>query len=156
MSARRALAELMKASPEYRALFRRCCEAGAERLCAQAWQFRKELRRRGYWVDPEDLEDALLALARKVLPESPAARWSPEWAHELCREAVAQAVALYGELPPEAQGAADLKGAEAEWIECMNAAAEANDPAAFRAAVMGWERALVGALEATQTRPGAA
>ena len=156
MNARRALADLMKTSPEYRAFFRRCCEAGAERLSAQVWQFRNELRRRGDWVEPADLEDALLALARKVVPESPAAEWNPEWAHQLCRDALARAVERYGELPPEAQDSADLESAEAEWIERMNAAAEANDPAAFRAAVKGWERALVGALEATRTRPGAA
>ena len=156
MNARRALADLMKTSPEYRAFFRRCCETGTVRLCAQAWQFRQELRRRGEWVDPEDLEDALLALARKVLPESAAAKWDASWAHELCSDALAQAVALYGELPPEAQDAADLESAEAEGIERMNQAAAENDPAAFRAAVEGWERALVEALEATQTRPGAA
>ena len=44
MNARRALAELMKTSPEYRDFFRRCCEAGNVRLRAQAWQFLHELR----------------------------------------------------------------------------------------------------------------
>jgi hypothetical protein len=38
----------------------------------------------------------------------------------------------------------------------MNAAARANDPAVFRAAVKGWERVHVGAVEETRTRPGAA
>jgi len=156
MSAGRVVADLLRSSPEWRRLLKRCCETSSFRLRSQAWQFRAELQRRGEWVGPEDLEDALLSLARKVLPATPAAKWDAEWGHQLCRDALAQAVALYGELPPEVQGAADLEGAEAEWIERMNAAAEANDPAAFREAVKGWERALVGALEATQTRPGAA
>jgi hypothetical protein len=156
MSARRALADLVKTSPEYRGFFRRYCENSAEHLCAQAWQFRNELRQRGEWVEPEDLEDALLALARKVLPRSPAAQWDKEWAHELCKGALAHAAVLYGELSEEEQDAADLEAAEAEWIDRCNAAAEANDPAAFRTAVKGWERALVEALEATRTKPGAA
>ncbi len=67
MNARRALAELMKTSPEWRAFFGRCCKSGSERLCAQVWQFRTELRRRGDWVDLEDLKDALLARARTPL-----------------------------------------------------------------------------------------
>jgi hypothetical protein len=156
MNARRALAELVKASPEYRAFFRRCCEASAERLCVQAWQFREELHRRAHEVEAEDLEDALLALARKVLPETPAAKWSTEWGHELCKRALGHAAALCGELSEVEQDAADLERAEAEWIDQANAVAENNDPAAFRAAVKGWERALVEELEATRTRPGAA
>jgi hypothetical protein len=156
MSASKALAVLLKASPEHRAMFRRCCETSTERLCAQAWQFRAELRTRGELVGREDLEDALLALARKVLPETPAAQWDTEWAHRLCKVALTRPAALYSELSEEEQDAADLEGAEAEWIDRANAAAEANDPAAFRAAVKGWERALVEALEATRTKPGAA
>jgi hypothetical protein len=156
MSAYKALAALLKASPEHRALFRRCCETSAERLCAQAWQFRAALREPGEWVGREDLEDALLTLARKVLPKTPAAQWDTEWAHELCKRAMIRPAALYGELTEEEQNAADLERAEAEWIERCNAAAEANDPAAFRAAVKGWEWALVETLEATRTSPGAA
>jgi hypothetical protein len=156
MSAERVLANLLRESPEWRRFFKRCCEAGTERLCAQAWQFRAALRERGEWVGREDLEDALLALARKVLPETPAAQWDPEWAHRLCKRALTRPAALYSELSEEEQDAADLEAAEAEWVDRCNAAAEANDPAAFRAAVKGWERALVEALESTRTRPGAA
>jgi hypothetical protein len=156
MNARRALAELVKTSPEYRSFFRRCCETSAFRLRAQAWQFREELAERGHVVDSEDLQDALLMLARKVLPKTPAAQWDPDWAHELCKGALGHAAALYQELSEEEQDAADLEAAEAEWVDRCNAAAEANDPAAFRAAVKGWERAHVEALESTRTRPGAA
>jgi hypothetical protein len=156
MNVRRALAELVKTSPEYRAFFRQCCEAGTERLYAQAWQFREELHERGHEVGAEDLEDALLALARKVLPETPAAKWEPEWGHKLCKGALSHAAALFGELSDEEQDAADLERAEAEWIDRANTAAENNDPAAFRAAVKGWERALVEELEGVRTRPGAA
>ena len=156
MNTRRALAELVKTSPEYRAFFRQCCEAGTDCLCAQAWQFREELHARGYEVGAEDLEDALLALARKVLPETPAAKWEPEWGHKLCKSALSHAAALFGELSDEEQDVADLERAEGEWIDRANMAAENNDPAAFRAAVKGWERALVEELEGVRTRPGAA
>jgi hypothetical protein len=156
VSATKALADLLRESPEYRRLFKRCCETSTERLCAQAWQFRADLRDRGQWVEVEDLEDALLTLARKVLPDMPAAQWDPEWAHELCKGALAHAAALYGEHSPEEQEAADLAGAEAAWVDKANAAAEVNDPAAFRAAVKGWERALVEELEGMRTSPGAA
>jgi hypothetical protein len=156
MSAERVVADLLRESPEWRRLFKRCCESGTERLCAQAWQFRDELGQRDEWLERAALEDALLTLARKVLPGTPAAQWDTEWAHELCKGALAHAAALYSELSEEEQDAADLEVAEAEWIDRCNAAAEANDPAAFRAAVKGWELALVGALEATRTKPGAA
>jgi hypothetical protein len=156
MNARQALAALLRESLEYRQFVKQCCETSALRLRAQAWQFRVELHDRGHDVDREDLEDALLMLARKVLSESPAAQWDTEWAHELCKGALAHAAALYNELSEEEQGTADLEAAEAEWVDRCNAAAETNDPAAFRAAVKGWERALVEALESTRTRPGAA
>jgi hypothetical protein len=156
MNARQALTHLLRESIEYRRFFKRCCETSAFRLRAQAWQFKEELHDRGHEVDRENLEDALLMLARKVLPDTPAAQWDPEWAHELCKGALGHAAALYQELSEEEQGAADLEAAEAEWVDRCNAAAEANDPAAFRAAVKGWERALVEALESTRTRPGAA
>lgn len=156
MNVRQALAALLRDSLEYRRFFKRCCETSAFRLRAQAWQFREELAHRGHIVSSEDLEDALLILARKVLPETPAAQWDTEWAHELCKGALAHAAALYNELSEEEQGTADLEAAEAEWVDRCNTATEANDPAAFRAAVKGWERALVEALESTRTRPGAA
>jgi hypothetical protein len=156
VSATAAVAKHLKASPEWRRFYRQCCEAGALRLRSQAWQFRDELRERGAWFELEEVEDALLAIARKVLPRSAAAQWDPDWGHQLCKDALARAAALYGELSEEERNAADLVGAEAEWIDRANAAVEANDPAAFRAAVKGWERALVEALEGARMRPGAA
>jgi hypothetical protein len=45
---------------------------------------------------------------------------------------------------------------EADWIGRMNAAAEANDPAAFRAAVKGWEQAGLEAMEQVRVKGGAA
>jgi hypothetical protein len=97
-----------------------------------------------------------LELAKKTIEETPAAKWKPEWAHELCKDALGQAAVLYGELSKEEQDAADLESAEAEWEDRANAAAEANDPDAFGAAVKGWERALVETLNATRLIPGAA
>jgi hypothetical protein len=156
MRAEQAVAQLLRESAEWRRFFKRCCGANALRLRSATPQFRDELAARGHLITSEDLEDALLALARKVLPESSAAKWDPEWGHQLCKGALARAAVLYGELSEEEQDAADLEGVEAEWIDRANAAAEANDPAAFRAAIKGWERALVEELEGTRTRPGAA
>ncbi len=84
MRATAAIAELLRSSEEWREFYRSCCETGALRLRAQAWQFRAELRDRGLAGHGEplalaDVEDALLEIARKVLPETPAALkgWEP-------------------------------------------------------------------------------
>jgi hypothetical protein len=82
MKARTALLELFKESHERRVFFRSCCETSAFRLRAQAWQFRDELRDRGNRFQADEVEDALLGLARELLPDTPAARWDAEWAHE--------------------------------------------------------------------------
>ena len=97
-----------------------------------------------------------LDLAKKTIEESSSAKWDPEWAHELCKKALAPAAALYTQLSREEQDAADLESAEAEWVDRCNAAAKANDPAAFRVAVKGWERALVETLEAARMGRGTA
>jgi hypothetical protein len=88
-----AVAELLKASPEWRHFYRQCCETGALRLRSQTWQFRNELRGRGEWFELSEVEDALLTIARKVLPGTPAAQWDPEWARELMRDARARLAA---------------------------------------------------------------
>jgi hypothetical protein len=77
MRAAAALADLLRESAEWRSYFQGCCEAGALRLRSQARQFRDELRERDH-TDAEafplaDVEDALLQVARKVLPKTPAA-----------------------------------------------------------------------------------
>jgi hypothetical protein len=88
MKARTALLELFKESSEWRAFFRSCCETSAFRLRSQAWQFHDEVKDRDNQVHVNDVEDALLGLARELLPDALAAQWDEEWAHELCKEAL--------------------------------------------------------------------
>jgi hypothetical protein len=151
-----AIAELLKASPEWRRFFRECCEAGALRLRSQAVRFRDELRRRDPGAAGEDLalasvEDALLTVARKVLPKTPAAEWDEEWAVELCDDALARISEHYAGLSASEREAAMEFSGRREWEERMVAAGVANDPAAFRDALRGWERTTLAALEtATQ------
>jgi hypothetical protein len=71
MKARTALLELFKKSGEWRAFFRSCCETSALRLRSQAWQFRDELKNRGNQFHADEVEDALLGLARDLLPNTP-------------------------------------------------------------------------------------
>ena len=148
-----SIAELLKASPEWRRFFKACCEAGALRLRAQAWQFRDELRERGKEAALQEVEDALLTIARKVLPKTPAAQWDPEFAAELIHDALARLAEHYAELSAGEKDALDLSGQE-EWEEELHRAGVANDPAAFREALRGWERATVGALEVAKAEPG--
>jgi hypothetical protein len=152
-----SIAELLKASPEWRRFFKVCCEAGALRLRAQAWQFRNELRDRGKEFALQEVEDALLTIARKVLPKTPAAQWDPEWAAELIHDALARLAEHYAELSGDEKEVLDLSGQEC-WEERMHAAGMANDPAAFREALKGWEKATAEALEVArgEARSGAA
>jgi hypothetical protein len=149
-----ALAQLLKESPEWRQFFKACCESGALRLRAQAWQFRGELRDHRKDVALQDVEDALMVIARKVLPKSPAAAWDPEWAAELIDDALARLAEHYAELLGAEKEALDLSGQEA-WEERMHRAGVANDPAAFREALRGWEKATAGALEAARSKGAA-
>ena len=151
-----SIAELLKASPEWRRFFKACCEAGALRLRAQAWQFRDELRDRGKDdVALQEVEDALLTIARKVLPKTPAAVWDPEWAAELIHDALARLAEHYAELLRDEREVLDLSGQDL-FEERIHAAGLANDPAAFREALKGWERATAEALEVARERSGAA
>jgi hypothetical protein len=69
-----AITDLLKTDPEWRAFYRSSCEAGALRLRATARRFRAELRGRGHEdLALVDVEDAILAISRKVLPKTPAA-----------------------------------------------------------------------------------
>ena len=99
-----ALADLLRESPEFRRFCKECCETGALRLRSQARQFRDELRGRGH----EDLalasvEDALLAIARKALPKTPAAEWDEEYAAELCADALSRLESIAPSSPPPAR-----------------------------------------------------
>ena len=155
MRAIAAIGELLRESPEWRRFFKACCETGALRLRSQAWQFRNELRTRGEWFEFSELEDALLTIARKVLPETPAAAWDAKWAHELCRDVLARLAERYANLTAEDLDALEVSS-QKEWDERMHAAGEANDPVSFREALSGWERAAVEALEAARSKRGTA
>jgi hypothetical protein len=155
MKARTALLELFKESHEWRAFFRSCCETSAFRLRSQSWQFRDELRDRGYELLADAVEDVLLGLARELLPETPAARWDSQWAHELCKDALTRIAKSYAELSTIEKEAVNLS-AQVVWDERMHAAGLANDPAAFRVALKGWEQSGLEAMERVRVRGGAA
>jgi hypothetical protein len=155
MKARTALLELFKGSQEWRTFFRSCCERSASRLRSQAWQFRDELNDRGHGISNDDVEDALLGLARVLLPSTSAAEWDAEWAHELCKDVLARLAKAYLGLSAEEKVALDLSAQDA-WDERMYDARQDNDPAAFRAALRCWERAGLGAIKGVKVRGGAA
>jgi hypothetical protein len=153
--ARAALLRLFAKDREWQSFFRSCCEMSTYRLIAQAWQLRDELQDRGHAYPVEEVEDALLGLARELLPESAAAQWNAEWAHELCKDALASLAKHYAGLVAEERDALDLSAQDA-WDERMVAAGQDNDPAAFRAALKGWERAGLEAIERARMKGGAA
>jgi hypothetical protein len=155
MKARTALLELFKESSEWRVFFRSCCERSALRLRSQAWQFREELKERGHIFPTEEVEDALLGLARELLSNTPAAQWDAEWAHGLCKDALAHLAKRYAELSTADKEVVDLSG-QGVWDERMDAAGLANDPVAFRSALKSWERAGLEAMELSRIRGGAA
>src|ERR687897_3248813 len=146
MKARTALLELFRKSSEWRAFFRSCCETSVFRLRTQTWQFRNELKDRGNAFQAEELEGSLLGLARELLPHTPAAQWDAEWAHELCKDALAHLAERYAEFSAAEREVLDFS-AQDVWDERMQAAGLANDPASFRAAVNGWEQAGLEAME---------
>jgi hypothetical protein len=143
--ARAALLKLFAKDREWQSFFKACCEMGTYRLVAQAWQFRDELKDQGYPYPVEEVEHALLGLARDLLPESAAAGWDADWAHQLCNDAIAHLAKHYTGLSAEEKVGLDLS-AQGVWDEQMVAAGLDNDPAAFGAALKGWKRA---GLEAT-------
>jgi hypothetical protein len=155
MKARTALLELFRKSSEWRAFFRSCCETSVFRLRTQTWQFRNELKDRGNAFQAEELEGSLLGLARELLPHTPAAQWDAEWAHYLCKDALALLAKRYAELSAQEKDTVDLS-AQDEWDERMHEAGLANDPVAFRAALKSWERAGLEAMEQIRIRGGAA
>jgi hypothetical protein len=155
MKARTALLELFKASSEWRAFFRSCCETDAFKLRSQAWQFCDELRDRGNQFQTEELEDALLRLARELLPHTPAANWDAEWAHDLCKDALARLAKRYAEFSTAEKEVLDLSVQEV-WDERLHVAGLANDAVAFRMALDGWTRAGLEAMKQLRIKGGAA
>ena len=155
MKARTALLELFKDSSEWRAFFRSCCETSAFRLRSQAWQFREELKDRGNQTQTDEVEDSLLGLARELLPDTLAAQWNAEWAHNLCKDALTRFATRYAEFSTAEKEVLDLSVQEV-WDERMHAAGLANDPAAFRMALKGWERTGLEAIKWVRVKGGAA
>jgi hypothetical protein len=155
MKPRTALLELFKESGRWRAFFRSCCEGSTFRLRLQAWQFREELNDRGNQFQVEEVEDSLLGLARELLPESPAAQWDTEWAHELCKDALTRLAKSYAELSAIEKEAVTLS-AQDVWDERMHAAGLANDPADFLVALKGWEQAGLRDIQRVRAKGGAA
>jgi hypothetical protein len=155
MKARTALLKLFKDSSGWRVFFRSCCETSAFRLRSQVWQFREELKERGHGFLTEEVEDCLFGLARELLPDTPAAQWDSQWAHELCKGALARLAERYAEFLDVDKEVLDLS-AQDVWDERMQVAGLANDPIAFRAALVGWTRAGLEAMERLRIRGGAA
>ena len=155
MKARTALLELFKESHQCRSFFRSCCETSAYRLRAQAWQFRDEHKDGGNQFQADEVEDALLGLASELLPSTPAAQWEPEWAHDLCKGALAHLAECYAEFSTADMEALDFL-AQDVWDQRMHAAGLASDPVAFRAAIKGWTRAGLEAMEQVRIKGGVA
>jgi len=153
--AREALLDLLKNEREWWSFYKLCCERSSRRLTAQAWQFRDELRDRGHHFQTVVVELTLLGLARELLPESAAAVWDVEWAHELCKGALSRLAVAYDALSTEEKEALDLS-AQQECDERMTTASRDNDPAAFRAALEGWELAGLDAMNRARVKGGAA
>jgi hypothetical protein len=149
--ARAALLRLFAKEREWQSFFRSCCEMSTYRLIAQAWQFRDQLKDRGHPYPTEELEHALLDLARELLPESAAAQWNAEWAHELCKDAIARLAEHYAGLSAGEKDALDLSGQDV-WDERMRAAGLENDPAAFQTALEEWEKAGLEAMKRVGAR----
>jgi hypothetical protein len=154
MKARTALLELFKKSSGWRTFFRSCCETSPSRLRSQAWQFREELKERGHGFPTEEVEDVLLGLARELLPNTPAAQWDAEWAHNLCKDALAHLAKRYAEFSTAEKEVMDFS-AQGMWDKRMHGAGLANDALAFRAALDGWIRAGLEAMEQVRIKVGA-
>jgi hypothetical protein len=155
MKASTALLDLLKESSEWRAFFRSCCENSAFRLRTQTWQFREELKERGHGFLTEEVEDALLGLARELLPDTPTAKWDAEWAHEFCKDALSHLAKRYAEFSAAEKEELDLS-AQYVWDQRMHAAGLVNDPITFRVALEGWTRAGLEAMERSRIKGGVA
>ena len=155
MKARTALLKLFKDSSGWRAFFRSCCETSALRLRSQAWQFCDERKGRGHKIQADEVEGSLLGLARALLPDTPAAKWHAEWAHDLCKNALARLAKLYVEFSTTEAEVLDLSVQE-ESNERMHDAGGVNDPVAFLVALDNSTRAGLEDMEPLRIRGGAA
>ena len=155
MKARTVLLELFKGSQEWRTFFCSCCERSASRLRSQSEKFRDKLKERGNHFHADEMEVALLGMARELLPDTPAARWDAEWAHGLCKDALTRLARAYAVLSADEKDAVDLS-AQGVWDERMYRAGLANDPVTFRAALRCWEQAGLEAIERVRVKGGAA
>jgi|SRR5215203_2948415 len=155
MKVRTAILELFKDSSEWRAFFRSCCETSALRLRSQAWEFCDELYDQGNQFQLEEVEDSLLGLARELLLHTPAAQWNAEWAHNLCKDALARLAKCYAKFSTAEKEVLDLSVQEV-WDERMHEAGLANDPVAFQVALDSWTRAGLEAMELSRIKGGAA
>jgi hypothetical protein len=147
--------KLLREEREWRRFFGMCCKDGVSRLWSSSYQFRDELQTRGEWCEPEEIGDVLLSLARKKLPESPAARWDAEWASRLSREALERLAGHYASLITEDECVRLSLEAQDDWHDRMNVAGEENDPTAFREALAGWERVGLETFEDARSKKGA-
>ena len=157
MRAITAVAELLRESRQWRRFFKSCCQASALRLRSQAWQFRNELRDRGDDFALEETEDALFDLAQQLLPATPAAEWAA-WAELVCEDVLARLQEHYAGLSPEEKETLDLSRAWKQ-DERIVAASLAEDRAALREALCGYEQEALTALQnvrSTAKRQGAA
>src|SRR5918993_2805244 len=128
-------------------------ETSPSRLRSQAWRFREELEDLGNQFQTEEVEDALLGLARELLPDTPAAQWDAEWAHDLCKDALARLAKRFSEFSTAEKEVLDLSVQEV-WDERMHEAGLANDPVAFRVAVRGWGEAGLETIERVRVKGG--
>ena len=151
---RAALLRLFAKDRGWQSFFRSCCEMSTYRLIAQAWQLRDELQDRGHPYLVGEVEDALLGLVRELLPECVAAHWDAEWAHDLCKNALSRLAKHYAGLSAEEKDVLDLTAQDA-WDERIVAAGLDNEPAAFRAALKGWEQAGLEAIKRARMKGGA-
>jgi len=89
------------------------------------------------------------------LPDTPAAQGDAEWAHDLSKDALARLAKRYAEFSSADKEVLELS-TQVEWAERMHAAGLANDPTAFRAALEGWVRVGLEAMEFGRVEGGAA
>jgi hypothetical protein len=121
----------------------------------QAWQLCDELNDQGNQFRADEVEGSLPGLARKLLPDTPTAKWHAEWAHDLCKNALARLAKLYVEFSTSEAEVLDLSVQE-ESNERMHDAGAVNDPVAFLVALDGWTRAGLEDMEPLRIRGGAA
>ncbi len=149
-----SVVELFRGDKDWRMFFAKCCKESPERLRSGAKQVRDELADRGQRFDLEEVEDVLLTLAREKLPDSPGARWDADHASQLCKDSLARLGKFYARLPDGERAQLNLGGQEPHETAMLKAGQE-NDPAAFRAALKGWEVVGLEAFEKASSKKGA-